>query len=389
MPIPTRVTLNAPTTNVDQYSGFVCDYPVILPNGVIYLFYINSATNDPGYIKSTDYGVTWGSVVALKACAATYLSVWYDGWSGITATSYIHCAYTDSGTNDTFYRTVNTASADDLGTERTVFAGSSQASYGTLSVVRARGGNVYVATCIDAGAEYDFRKTTDLGANWTSPAEVFEGATSDQIILMPGFAADNQDIMAMYWDASADEISVKFYDDSGNTWSETSLGTSMVDVNYERNQFAAAVDYANSRNILVAWNAHDTANADLRCWLVSEGAQTEVTNVVLNGTNNQSRTAIAVDSTSGMITVFYGGKSDGTEDPAEFMNIYYKFSLDAGTTWSAETLASSFDYIVGLMACPVVYNNITGISFVTLKTPRKLLFNIPISLTPATTQLGG
>ena len=43
---------------------------------------------------------------------------------------------------------------------------------------------------------------------------------------------DNQDIVMIYWDRSANELSIKKYDDSEGalgSWSETSIAASMVD----------------------------------------------------------------------------------------------------------------------------------------------------------------
>jgi hypothetical protein len=62
-------------------------------------------------------------------------------------------------------------------------------------------------------------------------------------------------------------------------------------------------------------------------------------NVVLNSTDDQGLTAVSIDITSGLWTVFYGGKSDGSQTWNSSVLIYYKTSSDAGATWSAETLA--------------------------------------------------
>ena len=386
-------TILATGQNSNAINDGTC-YAVEIPNGSLYIFYVD-ANSDPVFKKSTDYGASWGAATQLKACTCTQIAVWYDGWSGITATSYIHVVYTDTGTNDTFYRYVDTANSDTLGTERTVYAGSSAADAGTLSITRARGGNLICATCIDAGAEYDTVKSTDYFVNKTSIAEALEGATTDKIIMMPGWAADNQDVMAFFWDASANEVSVKFYDDSGDAWSETVLGTSMVEVAVYNPQFAAAVDTTNSQNVIVAWNGADAANADLRCWKVTEAAQTEVTNVVLNSTDDQACCAISIKGTEWHC--FYMGASDGSESVYKRLKIYYKYSLDQGTTWGSETAASNMYYNPDngfslptgvLYSNPVVYRKIylTGYSFNVTINP---YVNIPMPIgRRATFQLG-
>jgi hypothetical protein len=101
--------------------------------------------------------------------------------------------------------------------------------------------------------------------------------------------------------------------------------------------FAATVDISNSRNMLVAWSAVDTVNADLLCWHITESAITEVTNVVLNSTDDQGLCGISLDTITGYWYVFYGGASAGGETFLTSINIYCKGSTDSGTTWGPET----------------------------------------------------
>lgn len=328
--------------NSSHYAGSATNYVVQTPSGVLYIFYVDGGT-DVYYIKSTDGGITWGVAVVVFAGTVTAVSIWYDRWSNISA-DLIHCAYTESVGSDILYRSLDAAS-DTLGTQTTVFNGvSAVGSNGALSITRARGGNLLVGGMIDAGAESIFARSVDVGANWTSRTDTLNEASAvDQYILVPGWGADNQDIMAFFWDSSAAEISRKLYDDSLDTWAETSIATSMtaLAIAFGFANFAATVDIANTRNLLVAWSATDTLNADLRCWTVTESAITETTaNVVLNSVDDQGYAAIAIDTVASVWYVFYCGKSDGSETHNTSLNIYYKTSSNGGVTWSAETLAS-------------------------------------------------
>ena len=341
------------STNVRDGAGTV--YPIITPNGVVYLVYID-LNIDVVYRKSTDGGITWSDQVTIFTGTAVQLSVWYDRWSNISA-GLIHCAYTESVTDDTKYRSINTESADALSSETTIFAGASTAGGGALSITRARGGNLYCKVMIDAGAEGGFFRSVDVGANWTSRTDSEALATTDQWILMPGWAADNQDVMTFFWDASADEISRCLYDDSGDSWAESSIATTMVDIvaGVTYPHFAAAVDITNSQNLLVAWSGVDTANADLRCFKVTESAITEVTNVVLNSTDDQGFAGIGIDTSTDDWYVFYAGSSDGAETWSSAMSGYYKKSTDDGATWGAETKFTLTSTTLGvgfLWVCP-------------------------------------
>ena len=340
-----------PTQN-PQFYGAGTNYVVQTLSGALYVFYINNLY-DLYYRKSLDRGKTWAAPVLIRTGSVSQISVWYDRWSSIAA-DIIHMAYEDDSVHDVFYRNLNTAS-DTLSTQYTIYAGASQVSYyGTLSITRARGGNLGCIYSIDAAAEYGFKISTDVGVNWTAKTDTYE-ATTDMCILLPGWAADNQDLMMFYWDASADEISRKLFDNSANSWAESSIAGTMADTGSASSypHFAAAVDITNSRNLLVAWSAVDSANADLRCWYITEGAITEVTNVVLNSTDDQGLCAIGIDTVTNYWYVFYGGKSDGSETWNSAVNIYYKVSQDAGTTWGAETqLSYNYIYLYWLACTP-------------------------------------
>jgi hypothetical protein len=327
--------------NAATWSGAGTNYLVQANNGSLYCVYIDTAS-DVVFTKSSD-GITWSNPTVVFAGTTTNLAIWYDRWSNVSG-DLIHCAYTESATDDTLYRTINTASSDALSTQTSIFAGASTAAGGHLSITRAVGGNVYVKTVIDAGAEGGFYRLPNANVPdgaWDAARTVDETiATLDQMILLPDLtAADTQDIMAIFWDASANEISRKLYDDSGNSWSETSIATSMTELSTATAfpNFAAAVDITNSQIVLIAWSTTDTANADLRCWTITNSAITEVTNVVLNSTDDQGLCALSIDTTTGYWYAFYCGASAGSETWNTSLNVYTKVSTDGGTTWGPET----------------------------------------------------
>jgi hypothetical protein len=351
----------AQTAGVLQFNGAGTDYLIQTPTGVLYFVYVDTGS-DVAFKKSTDGGLSWSAPTIVFAGTVTNLSVWYDRWSDIAA-GLIHCAYTESAADDTLYRTINTESSDALSTQTTIFAGASTAAGGHLSITRAKGGNVYCKTVIDAGAEGGFYRLPNANVPsgaWDAARTVDETiANGDMMILLPDLtAADTQDIIGIFWDASANEISRKLYDDSGNSWSETSISTGMTEQAAATAfpHFDAAVDLTNDRIILVAWSAIDTANADLRCWIITNSSITEVTEVVLNSTDDQGLASVSIDAVTGDWTVFYAGASDGSETFLTSVNIYCKGSRDDGTTWGPETkvttMAADITYLV---SCPWMY----------------------------------
>ena len=343
MTLPHRADITvAQTIATIQRDGAGINYLVQTPAGVLYCIYADTGS-DVAFRKSVDGGKSWSRPTIIFAGTATALSIWYDRWSNISA-GLIHVVYQESATDDTLYRTINTESSDALSTQTVIFAGTSTLAGGHLAVTRAVGGNVYCKTVIDAGTEGGFYRLPNANVPngaWDAARAVDETiASNDAMILLPDLdAVDNQDIMAIFWDTSANEISRKLYDDSGNSWSESSIAGTMVKPAATASfpHFDAVVDIANTQAVMVAWSAVDGANADLRCWTVDAGTISEKTPVVSNGTDDQGLCAITIDTATGYWWVFYGGQSDGSETWNTLVNIYCKVSTDGGTTWGPET----------------------------------------------------
>ena len=387
MPTRADVVLNSGVITAN-YIGGGGNNVIETGAGVRYQVYVNQAS-DVVFRKSTDGGLTWSNPSTVFGGTVTALAVFYDRWAGIAA-GLIHCAYQESVTDDTLYRTINTESADALSTQTVILAGGTTLAGGCLSIARSQGGNVYCATMIDAGTEGGFMRLLNAnvpnGAWDAARTTVFEAATQDEVLLVPGFAADNQDMIALFWDASNDEISRKLYDDSLNSWGEASIATGMVDQAAATafRHFDAVVDLTNSRIILIAWSAVDGALADLRCWTITESAITEVTPVVSNGTDDQGLCALALNIDNGDWIAFYGGKSDGSETYGTNINIYYKVSTDDGATWGAETLltVAPANHSIKTILCPPRFSSAFGwlppVCWINASVGSVLLCNAPL-----------
>lgn len=340
-----RADINVGTVVAGHWNGAGTNYIVQTPAGVLYMVYMDELS-DISFKKSSDGGLTWTQSTVIFAGTATNLAIWYDRWSNISA-GLIHCVYTESATDDTLYRTVNTESSDALSTQTVIHAGTSTAAGGHLSVTRAVGGNVYCKTVIDAGAEGGFYRLPNANVPsgaWDAARTVDEAiATLDQIILQPDFdAADTQDIMAIFQDASVTETSRKLYDNSANTWAETSINNAITELSTATAfaNLAAAPDISGTKSVLLVWTQADLANADLKCYSVDSGTITALTDVVLNSTDDQGLCAIGIATDTGYWHAFYCGISTGGETWNTALKVYTKVSQDSGTTWGPETLVS-------------------------------------------------
>jgi len=309
-----------------------------------YYFLIHSENNDLYWQKSTNLGISWTSPVLIKGTiTGAGLAVWYDRWTPGDTGNLVHLAFLESVSNNVQYITFNTLN-DTVGSEVTVFDGASivVAVNTCLSVTKARGGNIYVAFDVDGGTETGFYYSAS-GVSFSALTDVNE-ATSDYYKLYPGNYADTQDIDCAYWDRSANELSLKVFDNSANSWSEASIATSMTAIasNVVCSQFDGTIRPSDGHLLLAAWSASDAANADLRCWDINGTAGiVEKTNVITDSVDDQGGCAIQLDTGTNNIIVYYFGKSDGSETAYTSMALYCKISTDGGATWGSETLVNS------------------------------------------------
>lgn len=327
---------------------------IITDNGSVLFATMEASDNSLSLSTSFDDALTWGDKSHVKAAQIVGCATWYDKWTPGDTGNVMYLAYIDTTSDDVLFRTYDTSTGL-FGTEVVVFAG---ASVGTtvntcIAITKAIGGNLYIAFDIDGGTETGFYRSTDGGATWTSRSNVNEAASTDYYLLGPGFAADNQDIICIFWDRSANELSRKLYDNSGDAWAETSIAGSMTAVasNVSTPQFSITVDDANNKILMSAWSNRNTVGAKLRIWSLDESSITEKTNVVSSSLGNQQCCGLTIMPNAGNLLCFYIGDSAGTGP----YNVFYKISTDGGTTWGAETRHSSYARVyVYLSVCLVI-----------------------------------
>lgn len=311
---------------------------VMVSTLVGYQFFVES-DSDLMYTKTTDGGATWGTPVDVRAGTIDRYDVWFDKWTPGDSGTLIHCFYVDSVIDDALYRTLDT-NGDSLGTERTIFAGASVATGTVISGAKARGGNMLCCFNLDGGTEIGTYRSTDGGVNWTARAEAVEAA-ADIFHVLPGNESDTQDFWIIFHDDSADELSLKVYDDSANSIDETSIATGMLVSPASTTCYAASIRHSDNHLILVAWNDYDTSTADLQAWDINgAGSITAKTNVVTNS-DDALNCCVFIDQNTGDIYVGYNGKSDGSETQGTSVHAYYKKSTDGGGSWGSETVLSA------------------------------------------------
>lgn len=317
---------------------------VVTETGLIYQIFVdNGNTQDLFYCKSLDGGRTWQPRVLLATGAYTGgpgPCVWYDRWTPGDAGTLIHVWACEFGADDITYLNLDTANDAIVGPV-TVFNGASLGSGSTMiSGTKARGGNLYVVFDGDAGTETGFYRSTDGGVNWTSRSNTVNEAGTDYYLLVPGNAADNQDIECVFWDTSANELSLKSYADTGDAWTEVSIATSMTDVSIGtiRPQFAVIIRPSDNHLLVAAWNLRDNASARLRTWEINGAASITAKTDILTNADDSHGVALCCDAANN-VWAYYLGKEDGSQTLAasqSAIGVYGKLSRDGMATWGSE-----------------------------------------------------
>lgn len=289
------------------------------------------------YKKTTDGGATWGAEVVVRAAPATALNnfaIWFDRWTPGDSGALIHIVWIENGAQDgTFYRNLDT-STDTLSTAVLVVGyintdGSVAYTETQVHVTKARGGNLYCGFVLTSSGIRGFRRSVNGGTSWVARADVLDATAVDNFLLLPGNEADTQDIWCVYWGLSVDEITLKVYDDSANSWSETLISGGMVDSSSHFGM-AASVRQSDNHMILVA-HSDLIASHDLKVWDINGTASIVAKTNVFTATANRFFVTLTIDQNTDDLYVGYAGV---WTDP---MNILYKISTDGGAAWGTET----------------------------------------------------
>lgn len=301
---------------------------------------INSA-NEAVYYRTVNGGASWSETTLETFNVAGAVACWYDAETPGITTTLVHIVYADIGLARVSYNTVDVATGT-RGTRRTA-ASVSVSTDDELFVFKTRNGNLIMGQRSTTGGTSGVYRSTDSGVNWTSRANVWESTSEDECLGVTVNTGDGADGGVVFWDWSADELSVKVYDDSADAWNETSISGSMTDpgANIVRN-FSVGTFRSNGKAFLAAFSEVNTATADLKTWLLDITSVTAGAAGVTAETDVISNTAAAVcpavfiDPRTDDVYVCYltGSAYQATLGP------FYKKSSDTGSTWGSAVALS-------------------------------------------------
>ena len=288
------------------------------------------------FARTVDKGATWVTT-QIEAGSLEQFACWWDKATPGDSGNLVHVAWLDSVASDASYVTINVATGV-LGTIQTIdstLTVDSSSSLNRIAITKAVGGNLIAA--LSTQTEIEAYRSVDAGVNWTDRADFFEVATQeDWLQLYPADTGDNQDVFGVFWDRSANELSVKMYDDSANTVTETSIATSM-DADTKHQNFGGAVRNSDKHLLLAAHSNDDTTTDDLLTWDITvDSIASPTVTVKANIFTNQDESAQVGIIINQQNDDVYIAHLKGVVWEATVDVVFHK-SVNGMTSWGAET----------------------------------------------------
>lgn len=306
-----------------------------------YAFFIDDDF-DFSYSKTTNGGVSWGAAVQLGPNDTDIAyGVWADWWTPGDSGTLIHCAWVGTSLDDVIYRTLD-MSGDTLGTQRTAFTGSTAVADpgNTISITKSRSGYLYIAYDMDAGAERGLLLSTNGGVNWSEISTTFIEATDDFALMLPATnTGDDNDVWAVYMDASANAITLKLWDSSAGSASESATIAAYIDNTTDlinQHGFAASVRHSDGHIILAVVTERDTATSDHRVFDITSTSTWSELTAITTDIDDHYYPSVFIDQNTADIYVAYNGNTSGAETLGTSTHIYYRKSSNGGSSWDAQ-----------------------------------------------------
>lgn len=321
------------TTAVDTRTGLWGPYWTDANTGMI--VYLNS-TFDVYFSKTTDGGANWTVGTRVEAGTDKGLHCYFDQETPGITDDKIHCIWADTTGSDKISYVAIDISSDSAGTvvdvDTSVTVAASDNST-KLAITKTRGGNLLMA--FNTGTELAVYRSTDGGTNWTSRTDVFENiAQKDWVHLYPANTSDSNDAVALYQDVDASELSIKMYDDSANSWTESLIGPMNSDNTFP--SIDAATRHSDGK-ILIGFHTNndhatdDLATLTLTADSISSPATTTAVDIFTDQ-DNAGEVAMVINQQNDDVYIAYS--KGGTWQTA--LDIVYHKSTNDMASWGTE-----------------------------------------------------
>jgi len=325
------------TDNVYSRGGIYWTTPLIG-----YVFYVNNASPvyRVVYRKTVDGGATWGAQVNVTGTLTWFFDSYADWQTSGDAGTKIHIAYIDTTAKEVRYVYLDT-SDDSIGGDDLIETCQGSGTFSTVEtrvnfnicITKTRGGNIGVVFRYkdSNGATHGKFYTSPDENTWTSEATPWEGS-SDYLKIYPSNEADDQDIWGIFWDISGNNLSLKTYDDSGNSWSEQAIDNDAAESTVHL-QFDSQIRLSDGHLILAFWSQYDNGAADLRVYDINgAGSITAKTNLITDEPESYCVSVFINQDADDIYVAYLSGTSAHSA-----VKCFYDKSDDGGATWDGET----------------------------------------------------
>lgn len=296
--------------------------------------------------KTVNGGTSWGGrrVIASDPNRfSNHLSIWYDQWTPGLAGGVIHVIYSHLAFGNVYYRQLNTTT-DSVTSEQLIYDNNGMMSFGSnrsamWDILRSASGHVY-ALWDGAPSPRGFYRSGAPYTIWTALADPLE-EVGDELFLMPANEGTAEDVYVIYWDKSAEEVSLKLYDAGLDSFSETSIGTGIQPSFRPSKQWDAALR-ADGHVFLAVWDNDD----ELKVWEIADSTSITQRTSVKTNMRALNPFGATIDEVSGTVAVFVNDATQAVYVAYQYAHevgagnpphVYYRRSDDGGVTWGDET----------------------------------------------------
>lgn len=315
------------------------------PKGVVGPYWISPLVGVTVYINGaggisfarTTNGNTSKTVAVTITSATRQMSCWFDQETPGDTGTLLHITWLDSTPTDACYYQSYDIDTDSLGTLRTVdnvITVDTNQNLNRMGICKTRSSNLVLP--FSTQSEARCYRSTDGGATWDSRNTPIESATQEDLFLLfPADTGDPDDACCLFWDRSATEISIKMYDESGNSWTETT-GVAMAAIDGINMGLDGVIRHGDGHLLWCVHSDDDTPGDDLLTGeitvdSIASPTLTARTNVFTNQ-GESARCGIFINQQNDDVYISYvkGGTWQSLCD------IVYHISTDGMVSWGAE-----------------------------------------------------
>ncbi len=326
----TTVVNNA---NANLYTTIGPWGPYWIDKDIGIIVYIDSS-NNLVYTRTVNGGIDWSASI-ISFDNVTNIACWFDQETPEDNGTLVHIAFLETSGLDTVRHVTIDISDGTEGTETGIAAitVSVTSSENRIAITKTLSGNLLVA--LSTQTEIECYRSIDDGVNWTSRADVFEIATDkDWLLLFPANTGDDNDACALFNDRASNQLRLKMYDDSENTWTSTFVAGKIDSDTYI--EMDGAIRHSDKHLLVISHSNPPSTNNDLVAFdltvdSIADPTITQKTNVITDQ-DDSIQAAIIINQSNDDVYAAYlkGGTWEDTVD------VVFHKSTDGMDNWGAE-----------------------------------------------------